>query len=47
MGLLERLGGRKNVDLKPQAEILQLPKTEVQSSRITSAFEEKLPKKKS
>ena len=46
MGLLERLGGRKSVDLRPQAEILQKPTVEAQSSRVTSAFEENLPTKK-
>ena len=45
MGLLERLGGRRSVELRPQEEILQ--KTpEAQTSRIQSAFEEKVQNKK-
>ncbi len=46
MGLLERLGGRKSVDLRPQEEILQTPKTQEKTSLIKSAFEERLPPKK-
>ena len=45
MGLLERLGGRKSVDLRPQAEILQ-KSAEEQTSKVTSAFEEKVQNKK-
>lgn len=45
MGLLERLGGRKSVDLRPQAEILQKT-AEDNNSRIKSAFEEKVQNKK-
>ena len=46
MSLLDRLGGRKSVDLRPQSEILQKPQAEPQSSQIKSAFEEKQPPKK-
>lgn len=45
MGLLERLGGRKSVDLRPQEEILQ-KSAEDNNSRIKSAFEEKVQNKK-
>ena len=46
MGLLERLGGRQNAELRSQAEILSAAKGEAQTSRIKSAFEEKLPSRK-
>ena len=43
MGLLERLGGRKSVDLRPQSEILQ---KSPEISNVKSAFEENLAPKK-
>ena len=46
MGLLERLGGRKNAELLSQEEILSQAKNEPQVSRIKSAFDENLPTSK-
>ena len=44
MGLLERLGGRQNAELRSQAEILSAAKNEPQTSRVKSAFDENLPR---
>ncbi|MBQ4404381.1 MAG: CpaF family protein [Selenomonadaceae bacterium] len=46
MGLLERLGGRQNAELRSQAEILSAAKGEAQTSRVQSAFDENLPSRK-
>ena len=46
MGLLERLGGRQNAELRSQAEILSAAKNEAQTSRVQSAFDEKSPSRK-
>ena len=44
MGLLERVGGRQNAELRSQAEILSAAKNEPQTSRVKSAFDENLPR---
>ena len=46
MGLLERLGGRQNAELRSQAEILSAAKGEPQTSRVQSAFDENFPSRK-